>query len=502
MAAVFGIDFGTTNSLAALVPPGRRRVSKFLEADRPHPSVVRYHPGGAVTVGRDAKAQLASTASGVVDDVVSSPKARLGSGHAYYIAGLTKEPSEVAADILRHVRDHADQTLQDPRLRLERAVVTVPVDMDGRARADLRDGATQAGIEVVQFVHEPLAALYGHVRRSSDPSREVSALEGRLVLVFDWGGGTLDITLCRVERGVLAQILNGGDNEVGGDFFDQALMEDVVGRHREQHQLAATDVANKPALREQCEDAKITLSRRQATTLFVADGFDAPGSAGTVEQRVTREQFEAVTRHLVDRAFSALDRVLERAGLSERDISLCLATGGMAAMPAVQRRLVERFDLGRVPDIEHADHVIAEGAAWIAHDEAELQLAKPLELLHADNTFIQILPGGTPMPRHGQEVLQPMTVHCVDPTDGYARLLFARPTRPRRTGAADKRLPYTCLLVGVHAQAQPLAERVEVNVAVDPDCIVRISARSSMARDRREAEVHDLEFGLSLKGLL
>jgi molecular chaperone DnaK len=483
------------------VPAGRTSASTFLEAGQPHPSVVRYHAGGGVTTGREAKARLASTESGVIEDTVTSPKARLGSGQGYYVGGLVKEPSEVAADVLRHVRQHANEALRNQQLRLDHAVMTIPVDMDGRARQDLREGASAAGIDVIQFVHEPLAALYGHLRRAREPGKEAARLDNRMILVFDWGGGTLDITLCRVERGTLVQLLNSGDNEVGGDMFDQRLVHVVEDRHRLAHGLGPDVDLNRAALRAHCEAAKIDLSRREAVTVFVPDCFDAFEPAATVEVRLTRDDLEAETKHLIDRAFRNLDRLLKRAGLSHADVSLCLGTGGMAAVPAIRRRLVERFDIQRAPELPDAQLVIAEGAAWIAHDEAELQLAKPFELLHADDTYLPVLESGTRMPRYGQEVTRPVTLHCVDPRDGYARLLFARPARPRRTAPGDPRLPYTCLFVGVHAAAQPLAERVDVDVRIDADCVVHLEAKSSMALDRRETQIHDLEFGLSLKTL-
>src|SRR4051812_24530139 len=241
MAEVFGLDFGTTNSLAVTVAAGRTLIFGD-EAGRPHPSVVLYH-GDEAIAGRRAKDQLSVAGPGVMGDAVRSPKAQLGSGQSITVADVQRSPREVVARIPAHVRQQAppNEVTRGAGLTFDEAVMTIPVNMDGRARRELRQAAADAGIRVHQFVHEPLAALYAHLRERPDWRRAMTELEGKLVLVFDWGGGTLDLTLCQLLRGTLVQIHSRGDNRVGGDQFDERLRHLVRRRHAEQHGLDALD---------------------------------------------------------------------------------------------------------------------------------------------------------------------------------------------------------------------------------------------------------------------
>lgn len=214
--------------------------------------------------------------------------------------------------------------------------------------------------------------------------------------------------------------------------------------------------------------------------------------------RVTREDLESLTRDLVDEGIDTIRRVLEYVGRPPEAIELCLATGGMVRMPRIRERLDELFGIARVPRLPHAERIISEGAAWIARDQARLSLAKPLDLLHADDSYITVVPAGTKLPLENEVMRQALGMYCVDPRDGYAKFHFARPEWPTRSQPFDKRQPYATLLVAVDAQAAPLRERLEVEVAIDHDLVAAISATSSLLNDMQRTEVHDLEFGLRI----
>ena len=230
MAEVFGIDFGTTNSLACYIADDAP--IDFVEEGRPHPSVVLYR-GGDVVVGREARGQLERTDGAVVGDAVISPKKALLAKTAIHVGGVAHEPREVISHVIRHVVALARQ--DRPELPLEEAVITIPVRLDGEGRRELRRAAHDAGVEVRQFVHEPLAALYAWLRAQG--TRGLTRYEGKLMLVFDWGGGTLDLTLCRMVDGVLVQLHSRGDDRVGGDVFDQRLKQLVRRKHFQQYGL-------------------------------------------------------------------------------------------------------------------------------------------------------------------------------------------------------------------------------------------------------------------------
>lgn len=272
-----------------------------------------------------------------------------------------------------------------------------------------------------RFVHEPLAALYGYLRAREDFRAQLSALQRRQVLVFDWGGGTLDLTLCQFRDGMLMQIFNAGDEEVGGDKFDLRLRNLVREKHaaRFPHAEWSRIQPNAEArLIQECEDAKIKLSHRSTTRVFVENLLAVPGPEKDLEVEIGREEFEAAVQDLVLAGLRNIDKVLEQAMVQRGAVEFCLATGGMVSMPAVQEGLREIFGLSALRIAENASNIIAEGAAWIAYDDVSLQLAKPIELLHADDSYVQVVPTGTHLPEAGKVVPRTMDMYCVDPRDG------------------------------------------------------------------------------------
>jgi molecular chaperone DnaK len=501
MADIFGLDFGTTNSLAATIAAGRALAFRDQER-RPIPSVVLYR-GEETIVGRRAKDELDQVGAGVIgEDAVRSPKTKLGSGRAIHVAGVAREPREVVAEILRHVREQALEHDLNREIRLDfgEAVMTIPVKLDGRGRQELRAAAADAGILVRQFVHEPLAALYGYLRELPDWRRVVSDYDNKLVLVFDWGGGTLDLTLCQVLRGTLVQVHNRGDDRVGGDQFDERLRYLVRRRHAEQHGLEALrqQPGAEAKLLNRCEQAKISLSTAEDAPVFVPNYLSEEGLASRVELTVYRHELEELTEDLVQKGMSSIDRLLELADVSDSEIEFVLATGGMVQMPVIRRRLRERFGPARVPEIVDANELIAKGAAWIAHDQQRVRLSKPLEVLLANDATTSLVGPEVDLPVRDQEQQYELHLRCVDPRDGFARIQFTRPVRPGRVQPTDDRLPYSTLLLPVNSTADPLLERLIVEVHIDHDFVVHVAARSKLTGEEAAAEIHGLEFGLAL----
>jgi molecular chaperone DnaK (HSP70) len=506
MAATFGLDFGTTNSVVTVIGPDPETMRvgpRVLTQDgRPHPSVVWY-PGSEPVVGRRAKDQLNDLGLGVFGDIVRSPKMFLGSPLGIYVGGVTRQAVDVVADVLHFFRQDAlSRGFQGNPF--EAAVVTIPVTMRGPARAELRQAAQKAGLRVHQFVHEPLAAFYGYLRARPDFRQELANLERRLVLVFDWGGGTIDLTLCQLQNGILTQVFNTGDSEVGGDKFDLRLRQLVRQKHEAQHPYADWSRLQPSAesrLIQACEDAKIALSSRHTTTLYVRDLLAVSGPEKDLRLEVTKPELESAVQDLIRKGLSKIETVLDMAGVHRGAIEFCLATGGMVSMPAIQEGLREIFGMNRLRLVDNAATVISEGAAWIAHDGVGLQLAKPIELLHADNSYIKLIPTGTDLPVDGTAIQQGIDMYCVDPSDGFAKFLFARPRWPGREADGDARLPYTHLTLPVDSHSKPLFERLHVDVTVDHDLIAEVRAFSTMRGQSQQARIHDLEFGLNVSSV-
>lgn len=497
--SVIGFDFGTTNSLASLVVGDS--VITFLDNEQPIPSVVSFE-GGKVEVGRKAHDKLTSAGLGVQGSTVRSPKSLLGKDELI-IDGVRRDPVKIVEYVLDHVRRFVLQTKAGQDLKMDRVVATIPVNMEGRRRALLRQAFRQAGMSVVQFVHEPLAALYGYLRSTQGTDDLVKRYDGKLLLVFDWGGGTLDLTLCRVLDGLLVQVANDGTEEVGGDVFDDELRNEVERRSRASGNFGENvDVlpdARKRLLHE-CEKAKIRLSERNTWNVYVDPYYESEDQTD-VQVNLSRDDLQDIVGHLVKKGVSRIERLLEREGYSTASVELCLATGGMVNMPLVKNRLDELFGPGRVHVSRRSASAIAEGAAWVAHDEARLHLAKNVELTLARNSYMPLLPAGLSMPVERETMHERFTLYCVDPRDGHGKFSLVSPHRPGpRVLPDDKRRSLCNMVLKVDARAQPFRERLELSVSINEDLVLKAEAWSLNQKGRVEHEVHDLEFALATPG--
>ncbi len=413
--AVVGFDFGTTNSLISIVQ-GDRVLSFTDNQGLPTPSVVCYE-GTQTIVGREARERLSQAGLGVHGNVVRSPKALLGR-ESVFVGGVEKNPVDIVRDVVHFVRYQALSSGIVTNLVVDQVVVTIPVNMEGKRRALLRDAFRMAGISIVQFVHEPLAALYGYLRSSEDFEAMLRRYDRQLVLVFDWGGGTLDLTLCRIIDGLIVQVKNDGTDEVGGDVFDYELKNEVERRVRQSRGISE-DVDVQPEARSRlmhrCELAKIALSERSRVDILVPNffrGLDDPD----LYLPLSRHELNEMVKHLIDKGLSRIERLLDSEKYSTNSVSMCLATGGMANMPAIKSRLHELFGPQRVHSSERSASLISEGAAWVAHDKTKLYLAKNVELVLARNSFLPLLSAGLEMPQEGEVRRSEFSLYCVDPT--------------------------------------------------------------------------------------
>ena len=493
---VIGFDFGTTNSLVSVVR--RNEPINFLDNDlRPIPSVVCYE-GSRTVVGREAKERLAHAGLGIHGNIVRSPKRYLGRD-SVFVKGVERRPVDIVAYVVRHVLDEAKT---DSRRRLEDvsgAVVTIPVDMEGYWRKALRDAFRLAGLSIVQFVHEPLAALYGLFRGTALPAM-LRRYDRKLILVFDWGGGTLDLTLCRVMGDVAVQLKNDGTDEVGGDEFDEKIMNHLVQKVRRARGLDETATIQPGAearLLHGCERAKIDLSSRPKVSLYVPSFFRGIEDED-FDDELSQEELETIVGPLLDKGFGRIQSILQDARYSYEQVALCVATGGMSNMPAVKRRLHGLFGPERVEIPDGTATLIAEGAAWIASDQAGLRLAKNVELTLARNSYLPLVKAGMVMPKEGEVQRQPFHLYCTDPRDGFAKFQICT---PERTGEHvlpnEPRTHLENLTVKVDQKARAFQERLELDIEINDDLILRAHARSLNEKDEDQREIHNLEFGLA-----
>lgn len=493
---VFGFDFGTTNSLISVIR-GNRAICFLDEEDRPIPSVVCYE-GAQKILGRNAKDRLAKSGLGVQGNIVQSPKMYLGRD-SVFVEGVERTPVDMVSDVVQHVRQQATNSERNSE-EISAVVVTIPVGMKGYQRRALRDAFKISGMNIRQFVHEPLAALYGLFRSRRFPEMR-RRYNGKLILVFDWGGGTLDLTLCRVIDDMIVQLKNDGTDEVGGDVFDETIMNRLLQITRQTRSLSeSVEVfpGAKSRLLHHCERAKIDLSTRSQVAIYV-DSFFSGVKEEEFDYVLHQRDLEQLVKPLLDKGFERIRRVLSDAGYSMDEVALCVATGGMSNMPAIKQRLHEWFGPERVEIPDSTATLISEGAAWIAADSVRLILAKNIELELARNSFLPVVKAGTLMPNEHEENTQTLNLYCTDPRDGVAKLQLCAPKRPGKSVlTSEPRDILDVVTVKVDSKAQAFKERLELDTKLDDDLILKAHARSLNHKDEDYCEIHDLEFGLKL----
>lgn len=491
---VVGFDFGTTNSLISVVR-GQRAISFLDDEQRPIPSVVCYE-GVQKILGREAKERLAQAGLGVQGNIVRSPKMFLGR-ESVFVEGTERSSVDIVSDVVRHVLHQAQSSARDLG-EIPGAVVTIPVDMEGYRRRALREAFMLAGLRIVQFVHEPLAALYG-LFRDQDLASMLRRYDRKLVLVFDWGGGTLDLTLCRPMGDMVVQLMNDGTDEVGGDVFDEAIMNRLIQKVAAARGLGEsvdTQPGAKARLMDRCERAKIDLSSRSNVAIYVGSFFRGADEE-EFDYALSQGELEQIVGPLLDKGFNRIERILTDAGYTPEQVSLCVATGGMSNMPAVKRRLHEWFGPERVKIPDGTATLISQGAAWIAADQVGLQLAKNVELVLARNSYLPLVKAGTVMPKEGEVQRETYHLYCTDPRDGVAKFQICT---PKRAGASvlpsDPRTHLEHVTVKVDGKARAFQERLELDVRINDDLILDAHARSLNLKDEDRREIHNLEFGL------
>ncbi|WP_434360062.1 Hsp70 family protein [Parasalinivibrio latis] len=497
---VVGIDFGTTNSLISVVTHDGR-VSSFYDLGRPHPSVVRYETD-QVICGRSAKEKLETTGVGVLGNTVRGPKKLLNQS-MIKVDGRLINPTEVVTDFVKYLKNDALQNDNSEAADLTRAVVTIPVDMNGEGRVALREAFLNAGIYIESFVHEPLAALYAYYKDQPDPEDMIRRHENHTVLVFDWGGGTLDLTLCKIKNGALVQIQNKGNNTVGGDYLDEAILSYVEKQHALKHhwtdeKFLERNPGMKAKLLVECEKAKIALSSRDVVPIWLDEYYQGDGPEAEIDISLTRETLEKVCSTLIHKGMREIDILLspDHADIDPQTIALCLATGGMVNMPSIKRQLSEIFGVAALHISPKGDTIISEGAARIAADKLSLTLAKPFELLEARNSVVTLLKEGTVLPSRGTSIRHEQSMYCTDPRDGNALLMFKRPLMVGKSGASDARVNLGSLSVPVNKEFPPLSERILVEVVIDDNLIAHATAVGSDKDEPVTTQFYELEFAL------
>jgi molecular chaperone DnaK len=484
----FGIDFGTTNSVVGVCEGGPTRA--LLDGNKPNPSVVWYTADGKVTVGRKAKSNLNGYSEVPGNTFANSVKLHLGKGPSFRVQG--HRASDVASEIFSFL---LRQAKEQHGLDVREGVVTIPVDFDGAARHELRSAAERAGFYVKTFIHEPFAAVVDYCFRHGRPIEE---FEGRNILVFDWGGGTLDITLAAVRSGRMIQVAKADLGHRAGDYFDEKVLRLSHHRFLESSNLSLDDAPVGLTLKDRylgrCEAAKLLLSQDQSADLDVTSAFRVNGKIYDVTQELTRDDFEAQVGIDVRDAMAKVDSVIDEARLAPRDVDLVLLIGGSSRIPLVRREMQERFG-SRVTYVKNADTIIAEGAARMDYLGMQPVLARSIGVRLADGAFYELFPAGT-LAKPGV-CEKRINFFCTDNRDGEAKLVLVEKYEGREMNERVLGIPVSRELPRKHNDS----ERVTVTLSLDEDLILRAFGKGATQERSASAEYHDLLFALDTGGV-
>lgn len=339
MAKVIGIDLGTSNSAAAVMMGGKPTIVPAAEGatayGKAFPSVVAFTKDGDLLVGEPARRQAVTNP----ENTIVAAKRKMGTDHTWTISEKSYKPQQISAFILQKIKKDAEAFVGE---KVEKAVITVPAYFDDNQRQATKDAGTIAGLEVVRIINEPTAAsLAFGLDKTKDDLK---------ILVFDFGGGTLDVTLMEMGGGVFEVMSTSGDTQLGGTDMDKVVIDYIIDEFKKKEGIdLSQDHTAMTRIREAAERAKIELSTVMETDInlpFIAH--DPSTGSKNLELRLTRAKLEELVRPLVEQTKSSIEKAIEDAKLQKSDINKVILVGGPTRMPLVKKFVGEV--VGREPE--------------------------------------------------------------------------------------------------------------------------------------------------------
>lgn len=346
MSKIIGIDLGTTNSAVAVLEGGNSIIIPSAEGGRVIPSVVTIK-GNEIVTGEVAKRQAVVNPM----NTVRSIKRLMGTQEKVTIDGKDYSPEEISAMILRKVKKDAEAYLGQ---KITRAVITVPAYFNDAQRQATKDAGVIAGLQVERIINEPTAAALAY---------GIDKTDAHTILVFDLGGGTFDVSILELGDGVFEVKSTSGDNKLGGDDFDDVIIDYLTEEFRKQYGVnLREDRVALQRLKDAGEKAKIELSSALATVISLPYITSTTTGPKHLETELTRVKFNELTKHLVERTVRPVKQALKDAGLEPKDINKVLLVGGATRMPSVQEKVRELLAKEGEKSV-NPDEAVALGAA-------------------------------------------------------------------------------------------------------------------------------------------
>ena len=460
MSKIIGIDLGTTNSCVAVMEGKEAKVITNPEGNRTTPSVVAFKNGERI-VGDAAKRQLITNTN-----TVYSIKRLMGTNETVTLEGKQYTPQEVSAMILTYLKDYAEAYLGE---KVTKAVITVPAYFNDAQRQATKDAGKIAGLDVERIINEPTASALAF-------GLDKDQNEEHKILVYDLGGGTFDVSILDIADGTFEVLSTAGDTKLGGDDFDNKIIDWLADNFRKENNIdLKNDKMALQRLKEAAEKAKKDLSGTLQTQISLP--FISAGPAGPLhlEATLTRAQFDAMTRDLVDRTMIPVRNAMRDAGVTASDLDQVLLVGGSTRIPAVQEAV--RNELGKEPNKSvNPDECVALGAAIqggvISGDIKDVLLldVTPLSLGIETNGGVMtvMIPRNTTIPTSKSQIFS--TAADNQPAVDIHVLQGERPM------ASDNKTLGNFMLDGI-APARRGVPQIEVTFDIDVNGIVKVSAK-------------------------
>ncbi len=457
MSKIIGIDLGTTNSCVAVMEGGEPTVIVNAEGNRTTPSVVAFSKNGERLVGQVAKRQAVTNP----DRTIISIKREMGTNHKVSIDGHDYTPPEISAMILQKLKADAESYLGET---VSEAVITVPAYFSDAQRQATKDAGRIAGLEVKRIINEPTAAALAYGLDKGDAHK---------ILVYDLGGGTFDVSLMEVGDGIFEVLATAGNNRLGGDDFDQRLIDYIADEFKKANGIdLRQDRVALQRLKEAAEKAKIELSGLMSANVnlpFIAEG------PLHLDMTITRAKFNELTADLVEKTIAPMNQALRDAGITAKDIDKVILVGGSTRIPAVQDA-VQRIT-GKEPYKGiNPDECVAIGAAIqggvLAGDVKDIVLldVTPLSLgiETLGGVFTRLIERNTTIPVKKTQVFSTAA-------DGQTQVDVHVLQGEREMAAYNKTLG-RFKLTGI-APAPRGVPQIEVTFDIDANGIVHVSAK-------------------------
>ena len=470
---ILGIDLGTTNSVVSyLQSDGTVKVIPNPEGTMTTPSVVGFKANGDVIVGNAAKRQALTN-----PDTVSSIKRHMGTDYKVHINCINKDftPQEISAKILAYMKSYAEANIGHS---IQKAVITVPAYFNDAQRQATKDAGTIAGLDVVRIINEPTAAslAYGLGKDKSEK-----------ICVFDLGGGTLDVSILDIGDGTFEVVSTSGDNRLGGDDWDNVIADWIKAQIKIE---TGQDISDKMALqryKDAAEKAKIELSSSVETTISLP--FIGMSKTGPIsfEKVLTRAEFENMTKHLLDRCRTPLEKAIADAKMTYNDINEVLLIGGSIRMPAVQRLVAEIT--GKKPNLSvNPDEAVSIGAAYqggiLSGDVKDVILLDVTPLTLGIETMggvmTPLIPRNTTIPTTKSQIFST----AADNQPAVDIMVY----QGERPMARDNKLLGHFQLTGIKP-ARRGEPRIEVTFNIDVNGIVKVSAKDLDTQKEQEITI-------------